>query len=107
MQYEEYTKSRLSSAYVCVNPSQDLNTPQFGHLRKIFSHKFGDKSVLFVEADIFNETTFGTELNMWFTKSTTVATALFPIEEISQPLIVALEGKSSLVWYLNYGIANI
>lgn len=76
-------KSRLSSAYVCVNLSHHLSTPQFGHLKTIFSHKFGEKSVLFVEADIFNEAKFDTELNIWFTKSTSNATALLAIEEIS------------------------
>jgi len=66
--FEDGKRSRISSAYVCVNHKQCQQVPEFGHIKRIFSHKFGEQSTLFAETDLFDVAQLNIALNMWFTQ---------------------------------------
>ena len=102
--FEVGKRARVSSAYVCLNHQQHSEIPQFGHIIRLFSHEFGDKSTLFAEANVFDLPQFNGELKMWFTNLDPKAceSAMFPLKAFSEPLVIAVDEKNSIIWFLNY-----
>lgn len=102
--FEDGKRSRISSSYVCINHKHHTKVPQFGHIKRIFSHEFGDQSTLFAEADVFDSAQFDAELKMWFTQLHPKANhlELFPLKVFSEPLAIAIDEKNSFIWFLNY-----
>ena len=96
--------SRVSSAYVCLSHNkQQCKDPEFGLIRQIILHKFCEQEVIFAKVARFSNVKLDTKLGMWCaSQHITDNFDLYLIEDISEPLTVALDKKESLIWFLNY-----
>ena len=97
--------SRICSSYVSLNHNQQqqCRDPQFYCITKIFWHKFGDKTMTFAKATKFGDAKLDHELGMWYASIDNANdSALYLIDEFSEPLTVALDIKNSFIWFLNY-----
>lgn len=96
--------SRVSSAYVCLSHNnKQCKNPEFGLIRQIFFHKFCEQEVTFVKVAKLSNVNLDTKLGMWCASQyITDNFDLCLIEDISEPLTVALDKKDSLIWFLSY-----
>ena len=72
-------------------------------------HSYGGKDNIFAEVIILGESSFDTELAMWYAKSikdeNVTALYMCALQDLSQPLVVACENENTVttcVWFLNY-----
>ena len=97
-------KKRVLSAFVCINHKQQHEVPEFGQIKWLFLHQFGEQSTLFAEAEVFGSAEFNNELKMWFIqlKSVVKYSRLFPLKGFFEALVVAIDKNNALLWFLNY-----
>ena len=93
--------ARISSANVCVS-SDHSKTPQFGQITTIFSHTFGNHTGIFAMVTIYDDATFDQDVGMWFTQSVKESLVISPIEDLSEPLVVAQDNENMVTWFLSY-----
>lgn len=91
---------------MCLNHKQLILqhpiVPEFGHIKRIFTHDFGEQKTLFAEADVFDSVQFDSDLDMWFTQLQVKHSALFPLDNFSEPLVIAVDKNNSFIWFINY-----
>jgi len=75
--------------------------PQFGYIKNLFAHCFAENNTIFAEKDLFGEAHHDEELTIWFTPTPTIISAFLTLKEISEPLVVANDDESSVIWFLN------
>ena len=100
----EENSSRVCSAYVCLSHNkQQCKDPEFGIIKQIIFHKFCEQEVTFVKVSKFGKVKLDTKLGMWCaSQHITENYGLCLIEDISEPLTIALDKKDSLIWFLSY-----
>lgn len=97
------SSKRVISSYICVNHGiPDKEKPIFGRITKAFQHFFANKVTYFVLVDVYDTATLNTELNMWFVKLSITEKAIFQLDDVSYPLVVAEDETKSLLWFLKY-----
>ena len=92
-------RSRAASCYVQVN--QDKSKPQFGCIKQLFTNSFAETNTVFATLNTFGPPSCDEESEIWFVSGDITGTVLLPLEEISEPLVIARENESSAIWFLN------
>lgn len=74
--------------------------PQFGLIVSLFTHTFAEITY-WALLDLFLKANYDTDSKMWYvTNGTSCKTAIFPLDSLFPPLVVAQECEH--LWFLNY-----
>lgn len=97
---------------MCINHSNVITNsckPKFAQITRLLMHSYVEKNSVFAKVIFLGESSFDTELDMWYAKSLEDENvkALYVLQDLSQPLVVACENEDvtttcTCVWFLNY-----
>ena len=51
---------------------------------------------------LYDDATFDQDVGMWFTQSVKESLVISPIEDLSEPLVVAQDNENMVTWFLSY-----